>query len=126
MLFGGQSLLAPVDDTWAWNGTRWTFRAPAHRPRARYSHMLAFDAVRQRTVLFGGGDDIENWNDTWEWDGSDWLARTPAAAPAVRYSSAFAYDIIRHAPADVHALCTQPTRKKKPGAPEPYSPQHSS
>src|SRR5262249_52813903 len=56
VLLGGVGAVPPnvaFQDTWEWDGTDWTRRATASSPPARYGHVLAFDAVRGRTVLFG-------------------------------------------------------------------------
>lgn len=88
VMFGGQgqtpTTLINLGDTWEWDGTNWLARPQG--PLGRFGHLMAYDTVRQRTVLFGGG-----WNstsgshtfytpltDTWEWDGVAWVQRTPA------------------------------------------------
>ena len=73
VLFGGRvGADASADDTWEWDGTSWTERSPATVPQGRNRAGLAYDAVRQRTVMVGG-----QYSDalTWEWDGDDWSAR---------------------------------------------------
>jgi hypothetical protein len=99
VLFGGHS---PRDghgvfigDTWTWDGTDWTKRAPAHSPSARDSHAMAYDAANDQVVLFAG----DAYDDTWTWDGIDWTERTPAHSPVWRGSHALAYDA-----ADAHVV----------------------
>ncbi len=41
-------------------------------PLARWSHAVAYDQKRERTVLFGGNDASTELRDTWEWDGRYW------------------------------------------------------
>src|SRR5260370_17209857 len=57
---------------------------------------MAYDPVRQRTVLFGG-DHIQPYalgeeNDTWEWDGTTWARDWTDAAPSVRAGQSMVYD----------------------------------
>ena len=60
------------DETWLWDGTKWTKAAPQTAPSARMTHALAYDAGRSRVVLFGGGTGAAALSDTWEWDGVNW------------------------------------------------------
>ncbi len=56
---------------------------------------MAYDAVRQRTVLFGGLGSGP-LGDTWEWDGIDWTLRNPGGtSPSPRVLHAMAYDPVR-------------------------------
>src|SRR5262245_15594296 len=41
-------------------------------PEARYDHAMAYDPVRNVTVLFGGQIRESVSLDTWEWDGASW------------------------------------------------------
>src|SRR5688572_4916037 len=56
VLFGGRidSGVAPLGQTWEWDGSSWSLQNPAASPPPRHSHALAYDAARQRIVLFGG------------------------------------------------------------------------
>jgi hypothetical protein len=78
VLFGGlHPLETPysevTDDTWTWDGDTWTLAAEGGPP-ARSSHAMAYDPVRDRTVMFGGSvkEDYDEFEDTWEWDGQQW------------------------------------------------------
>jgi hypothetical protein len=93
VLFGGVS----NDQTWEWDGTRWTQRIVAG-PHARSGCAMAYDAARGVTVLFGGvyqrEDTSYNWlSDTWEWDGTSWTQRM-VTGPSGR-ASAMSYDAAR-------------------------------
>jgi hypothetical protein len=74
VMFGGIG----VNDTWTWDGTRWTQRHPLRSPSARSSTGpmpgLAYDAALGEVVVFGGIDFATNvpLNDTWTWNGRDW------------------------------------------------------
>jgi len=94
VLYGG--LQQPGDafeETWAWDGERWT-RHDAPGPGPREGPGLAYDAARGRVVLFGGaqGDDV--LGDTWEWDGAAWT-RASGEGPSARFPGGFVYDAAR-------------------------------
>lgn len=92
VVFGGESIfgISPrrhFDQTWLWQGTRWTRASPATTPPARSRHAMTWDAARQEVVLFGGlGTNV--WlGDTWIWNGADWrLAST--TGPSAREGAA--------------------------------------
>jgi hypothetical protein len=104
IMFGGRAdggIL--VNETWAWDGTRWEHRtpaAPAVSPGARNDHAMTYDSRRERVVLFGGNAPSYA-NDTWEWDGTSWLQRQVTTAtpgtnqPPTLVRSAVAYDTAR-------------------------------
>jgi len=79
VMFGGVG----HNDTWTWDGTRWTQRHPLHSPSMRSSTGpmpgMAYDAARGRVVVFGGIDVRTNrpLNDTWTWNGEDWSQVPP-------------------------------------------------
>ncbi len=54
VLFGGGGNTGVLSDTWEWDGSNWTQRAPTNSPSSRVYHAMAYDAARQRVVLFGG------------------------------------------------------------------------
>ncbi len=74
VLFGGVDIYKPgsYGDTWEWNGSEWIQRYPTNSPPPRHRHAMAYDSIRQKTVLFGGLFGDEPYNDTWEWDGINW------------------------------------------------------
>lgn len=64
LLFGGKNDSALFKNTWEWDGKRWTQRQDMG-PAARAFGAIAYDRLRQRTVLFGGsGQSL--FGDTWE------------------------------------------------------------
>jgi hypothetical protein len=80
VLFGGEQGVDGartfVNDTWEWDGESWT-QVEATGPGPRSNHAMAFDSVRNRTVLFGGGiagagGAVQPLSDTWEWNGDVW------------------------------------------------------
>jgi hypothetical protein len=101
VLFGGISYGAGTPplpaDTWEWDGSNWSQRQPPTNLWQRTAHAMAYDPVRQRTLLFGGrGYNLAFSNaDTWECDGSTWVERRPAAHPGARMYHAMAVDDAR-------------------------------
>ena len=64
-------------------------------PSARAAHALAYDAVRQRTVLFGGrAAGAVPQGDTWAWDGADWT-QIADTGPDPRGGHAACFDAVR-------------------------------
>lgn len=86
---GDDDNLGPVFDTWAWNGTAWTQRAPAHQPSPRSLHAMA--TVGNQVLLFGGrgGQELD---DTWSYDGVDWTQLAPVHQPLPRFAPGLAHD----------------------------------
>ncbi len=81
VLFGGQSGTGVVNDTWEWDGERWS-RAAADGPTGRAGHAMAFDAARGVVVLWGGvtaGQDLPA--ETWLWNGTAWTRRDGPGPP---------------------------------------------
>jgi N-acetylneuraminic acid mutarotase len=79
--FPGGRGVAPLQDTWVWDGTNWTQRLPATSPQPRLDHRMAYDAARGEVVLFGGSDIAQSLLDTWTWDGSSWTQRSSTTTP---------------------------------------------
>ena len=98
ILFGGADESRVCDDTWEWDGKRWTQVSQAG-PGPRTFPAMAYDSVRKRAVLFGGNRVLfgrnlhENrfLNDTWEWDGKRWI-EIRVAGPSPRAEAAMAFD----------------------------------
>jgi hypothetical protein len=77
-------------DTWQWDIDHWTQVADIEpSPRAR--NAMAFDSIRNRTVLFGAksGDNI--LGDTWEFDGDTWTQQE-SVGPLPRSYPAMVFD----------------------------------
>src|SRR4030095_10279033 len=99
LAFGGRGFHHPVvlGDTLQLSGSSWMQSTPAVSPALRYGSGIAYDAVRQRSVLFGGastpGGAFPGFsNETWEWDGLAWQQQLPVTAPSARLAPALAYD----------------------------------
>ena len=111
VLFGGWDPTTGYEnDTWEMipNG-QWTQVHPggANAPPGREQFGMAYDPIRQRTVLFGGFNTDGTLNDTWEWDGTNWQQVTPAFAagnpfpppgtqPEARAYHALTFDTVRN------------------------------
>ena len=83
------------DDTWEFDGAAWTEAEPTSPGPARLNHILAYDSVRERTVVFGGHNSSGHRRDTWEYDGVTWYETTPDPSPPQTNGAASAYDPIR-------------------------------
>lgn len=86
LLFGGegQQFGQPIffGDTWEWNGSQWLAHFPVVGPTPRRAPgVLAYDRLRDRTVLQGGSDGNGLLSDTWEWNGSAWTQVQPLGVP---------------------------------------------
>ena len=95
VLFAGSDLLgAPLNDTWNWDGTQWTY-GPVAGPSSRSGARMAFDAVRGVSLLFGGSNGTSKLNDLWSWNGVSWTQLNPATPPPARSDHGLAYDALR-------------------------------
>lgn len=92
VLFGGAGMGSlQYNDTWEWDGTRWTRIDTVSSPPPRQGGAMAFDPTRGTIVLFGGLG-TSALADTWEYAGSTWRPVVVTGAPAPRYNHALAYD----------------------------------
>jgi len=84
------------DDTWTWDGHRWTQLHPASPPGRSFGS-LTFDESTRQTVLFGGGaaNSDPARTDTWTWDGTTWTERRPPISPPRQEQASVAYDVAR-------------------------------
>jgi hypothetical protein len=99
LLFGGltstdSATLRPyvLDETWAWDGTRWIRRYPANVPPARFSHSMVYDAAREQVLLFGGRNTDTELADTWIYKNNNWTAVESASSPSKRVLAGLAFD----------------------------------
>ncbi len=87
LLFGGSinpSYDTVFDDTWIFDGTRWSRLHPATPPAARAGASMV-TLADGRVLLYGGySQDTGLLDDTWVWDGTDWQEQSPTAAPSRR------------------------------------------
>ncbi|MEZ5427405.1 MAG: kelch repeat-containing protein [Pyrinomonadaceae bacterium] len=102
VLFGGNRVLfgkadddeAFLDDTWEWDGKRWS-KLEIKGPPARAEAVMVYDQKRKRAVLFGGyvskDGQTARFGDTWEFDGRSWK-RVSVTGPSPRNGAAMIYD----------------------------------
>lgn len=84
-------------DSWYWNGFSWTSFSPTGpQPPARGGHGMAYDELRQRTVVYGGQGPSGRLGDTWELgcngSGCSWNEFTSAGPVPARESMAMSFD----------------------------------
>jgi len=96
VMYGGLAggTVIPYDDTWAWDGTRWTRIQAVTRPPARASAALAGNAAGV-VVMYGGGtalDPSAALQDTWELEGSTWRQIETGTGPGKVFGPAMTYD----------------------------------
>lgn len=71
----------------------WVQASPAQAPPALVGAVMAFDPVRDQTVLFGGIKTGGVYSaETWVWNGSTWAKLTPATSPSARAAASMAWD----------------------------------
>ncbi len=87
----GKLKTGPLDDTWEWDGTRWS-RGEVFGPAARYGHAMAFHTGAGVTLLVGGRDFGGPLPDAWLYDGTTWQNITAPTQPSPRWGQAMAYD----------------------------------
>jgi MYXO-CTERM domain-containing protein len=67
-------------------------------PEGRWWHGLAYDPVREVSVMFGGRQTLDSepyFSDTWEWDGQVWKPITPqTSSPAPRAGFGMTYSAL--------------------------------
>lgn len=83
VLFGGFDANSHLNDTWTFNGAKWTQVQTPVAPSGRADAGMAFDRVSGQLVLFGGFDGENYLQDTWLWDGatSTWTQVFPDSSP---------------------------------------------
>jgi hypothetical protein len=107
VLFGGYSGVLR-NDTWTFDGTRWSPTAPSQSPPAREGAGSAYDPDIGKMIIFGGiGGSVDGisgleiFGDTWSWDGTNWTEistgdPTGMTQPGLREYPAMAYDPNHH------------------------------
>jgi hypothetical protein len=101
VLFGGVSSqlpMAPINQTWEYDGTNWTQIATTGSPGGRERPAMCFDPNIGRTVMFGGHDGTNLTDTTWLYDGATatWTqAVIPGAVPPPRNAATLVFDFAR-------------------------------
>lgn len=94
VLFGG---IDDYDNTWLWNGQRWTLARPGASPPGRFDAAAAYDPVTRQVMVYGGrlgpGEVV---CDTWAWTGTTWveLEKGSSQLPAGEFAQ-MAWDATR-------------------------------
>jgi len=95
VLFGGSGSNGLLDDTWLWDGRKWSPQTSEKHPSKRTNHSLA--SMESGVLLFGGSDhDVGNMRllgDTWEYRGGAWARRAPSRSPSPRNGHRMALDL---------------------------------
>src|SRR5262249_14611635 len=89
VLFGGDTMMNLLADTWLWDGAQWTQAQPTQSPPPRAGHRLEWDG--QRVVLFGGHTDGGVLNDVWSWTGTTWPRAPVGPGPSGRAGMGLSY-----------------------------------
>src|SRR2546426_590310 len=97
ILFGGQSGVSFLNDTWTYDfdTNTWTNMVPSAKPSARVYTEMAYDSQSDRVILFGGEAGVSAYfRGTWGYDlnTNTWTNMTATAKPPARASHAMAYD----------------------------------
>jgi hypothetical protein len=67
MMFGGSYFNQYLGDTWEWDGTSWTQRAPVLSPSKRFGSASIFDSRNGQVVMFGGRQ-FDDLDETWTYE----------------------------------------------------------
>jgi hypothetical protein len=104
VVFGGQTAASSsatplpntLNETWEWDGHRWTQVLATTPPSVRAGQWADYDSSRQTVIMFGGGtyDGVTRtwYADLYEYDGSAWTAAPLATGRVGVIDSAMAYD----------------------------------
>ena len=81
-----------LDDTWEWDGMRWTRLNPDTHPFSRSGACLSPDPTGH--LLLFGGNHRGPLGDTWRWDGTTWSSLALETGPCSRMNGCMAFDPI--------------------------------
>jgi N-acetylneuraminic acid mutarotase len=84
VLFGGYNLNNYRNDTWTWDGTKWTELDidNKNRPERRGLMAMWYDPLQEKTIIYGGfgrasiNDSVTRHEDMWAFDGTKWTKLT--------------------------------------------------
>lgn len=94
MIFGGRddgTVIRPLDDLLAWDGTSMAMVAQTGTPPARWGAPMAYDPVRDELVLFGGAGLGGLLGDTWTFRAGAWTPHA-GAGPSPRVDARMLVD----------------------------------
>ena len=80
--------------TWVWDGTTWTQKAPVVSPTSGSPALMAYDSAHQVIVLLESQTLPNGLNVivTWTWDGTNWTKHTAATTPPAGQGQSVAGD----------------------------------
>ncbi|HTR51063.1 MAG TPA: hypothetical protein VMJ10_10185 [Kofleriaceae bacterium] len=97
VMFGGQSDTSGTgeNDTWEWDGAKWSPIAPGAKPPVRGGMMMGYDSKTRTIMLFGG--DVESpsftdYADLWSYNGASWTQPASSTGRTGLEDSGMAYD----------------------------------
>jgi hypothetical protein len=93
VLFGGFFNNNYRNDTWLWDGSKWTELDidGDDRPEHRGNFVMWYDAAQQKTLLYGGigrpnlNTKVTRFSDMWSFDGTRWTKMNVTQTPGVRF-----------------------------------------
>jgi hypothetical protein len=94
VMFGGVQGQQLVNETWEWDGARWSQAQPLVSPSPRQSAGMAGDPTGG-VVLFGGATAAGPANETWRWNGVVWTQLLPSTPPPARTGPPMTLDPVR-------------------------------
>ena len=78
VIFGGEvvnqfGISSLANDTWEYDGTKWTKKNPGTPPGTRVYPAMFYDGGRKQVLMFGGDPQVtDQTKDLWAWDGTNW------------------------------------------------------
>ena len=94
VLFGGfDDVFNYRDDTWTWDGVKWTEVDTDDEPENRAQMAMWYDPLAKKTILYSGvgrpdiEDKVKRFADMWSFDGGNWTRMNETVAPGIRFGS---------------------------------------
>ncbi|HEX8617520.1 MAG TPA: kelch repeat-containing protein [Thermoanaerobaculia bacterium] len=93
VLFGGFFGQNYRNDTWTWDGAKWTEVDIDNddRPPHRGTMAMWYDPLAQKTIVYGGvgrgsiNEKVKRFSDMWSFDGARWTNMNIAQTPGIRF-----------------------------------------
>jgi hypothetical protein len=93
VLFGGYDGRDYKNETWTWDGTKWTKVDANKKPPNRAQMAMWYDPLAHKTILYSGvgrpniNERSTRFEDMWSFDGSTWTEMTVTPTPGIRFGS---------------------------------------
>ena len=97
VLYGGFSGFDYINETWLWDGVRWT-KVDGEHPGYRSLAQMFYDPISKKTILYGGigrerrEGTLVRFADTWNFNGTRWVKMENVNSPPSRYGALIATD----------------------------------